>query len=78
MYESSETNCGCATHHQTAGFSLTTLISSVFARLTSRDHVRLSADDLPDDLRRDIGLGRYEAEGSFEERWQAELRNMRR
>jgi hypothetical protein len=60
------------------GNSLTRFIDYLFGQLTFHGRNRLDVADLPDDLRRDIGLHPHRAEETFEERWQAELRKMQR
>ncbi len=78
MFRLSQTKSGCATHQQDLGFSLRSLIGSLFARMATRGHKRVNVAHLPDELRRDIGLGPNPHETSFEARWQKELKDLQR
>ncbi|GAB2186285.1 hypothetical protein LAB1_35940 [Roseibium sp. LAB1] len=78
MFRLSQTKSGCATHQQNLGFSLRSLIASLFARTATRTRKRLNVAHLPEDLRRDIGLDPNPHETSFEARWQKELKDLQR
>jgi len=78
MNRFSQAKAGCAAHQQELRNPLTRLISFLKGQLSFRGRRRLDSANLPDHLRRDIGLTPHRAGGSFEDRWRAELRDMRR
>lgn len=78
MFRFSRQKPGCAIHQQGLENSLTRLICFLREQLSVHGRNRLDPVDLPDHLRRDIGLPSHRTGGSFEDRWQAELRSMRR
>lgn len=78
MIRFSQQKPGCAAYQQDLGNSLTRLIGFLRGLFSLQSRKRLDPVDLPDHLRRDIGLAPHRGAGSFEDRWLAELRHMRR
>jgi hypothetical protein len=78
MSPSSQCHLEQSIHQQGLGQSLRKLIRLIFGGSLSGTRKRRSVSDLPASLRHDIGLEPDPDTGSFEGKWQQELKCLRR